>query len=602
MRYVRGGSHMSVNGWSSRGRSQLVECNQASEPLEKRAIQVVVSHIDKRGLRVQSQASVVQRGGEPNGVVVAVEPLAADAGASVMRKGGNAMDACIAASFAQGVVDPIACGIGGTLHSIFLDGATGRITAIDGGGRAPGAAHETLWEASGNWMTQFRVRGEGNRWGHSAATTPGFVRGAAMCLELCGSGRISWSEVIQPAIALATDGFEVYPYLYRQWMPNQYSNGFLGEGPRTLGFTEAGARIFLHTDGTVLRIGERLIQADYATTLDRIATQGPDEFYIGETGYAIARDFAKHDGLLTAGDLESYRSRVIDTLTGTFHDVSFATTGAPTLGPTFLAIMNILEGCDLASLEFNSPSYLDKVARAIHLPFRDRARYIGDPEFVRIPSHLTTKEYAAELRDEIDRSCSERVGEGDAVRYGSTLPGHTTHVTAVDFAGNAACITHSIGSGSGAVTPGLGFMHNNHMIMFDPRPGRPNSIAPYKRANGGGDPLLVFRNSELFLAIGSPAGGRKTTAITQILLNVLLYGASLQNAIAADRIHCEEEAMTITVEPNFPSDLALDLARRGFAIEVDSYTARVVGIQRDYRAKALLPGVDPRCAAGVAIG
>jgi len=535
------------------------------------------------------------------GMVAAVEPLAANAGGEILAGGGNAADAAVAAAFAQGVVNPIACGIAGGLHGIFYDASSDRVTIVDSGGCAPSAAHERLWESAGNWMTQFRVVGEANRWGYQASTVPGFVRGAGHIHQRFGSGRLPWADLLAPAIALAADGFEVSLFLYKEWMPNQYSNGFLGDGPKTLGYTEAGAKIFLGPDGQVPMVGQTLVQADYAATLGRIAEEGPDEFYAGRTGRLFVQDFQANGGLITEDDLRSFAPRVGEPLAGDFHGLAIFGESAPTLGPTFLEMMNVIEGWDLEALGWNSPLYLDKLARAMHVAFRDRASLIGDPDFVDVPvDRLVSKDYAAELRAEIDREVDGKsvspASEPTAARAGA--PAHTTHVTVVDRAGNAACITHSIGSGSGVVTRGLGFMNNNHMIMFDPRPGQPNSIAPGKRANNGGDPLLVFRDGELVLAIGSPAGGRKATAIAQIMANHFVFGMGIQEAVSAERIHSEDQPQTLILEPGFSGDLAMELAGRGYAVEIDAYTARVAAIERDSATGALRAGVDPRCNGG----
>ena len=532
------------------------------------------------------------------GVVVAVEALAASAGASILRRGGNAADAAVATAFAQGVVNPMACGVAGSLHGLFYEAGSGAVTAIDASGYAPLAAHERLWEPAGNWMTQYRVVGEGNRWGWQAATVPGFVRGAEECLRRFGSGRIGWAEVVEPAIGLAGDGFVVYPHLYKEWMPNQYSNGFLGDGPKTLGFTEAGARIFLR-DGQVPAIGDLLVQEDYARTLRRIAEQGADEFYLGETARTMVADFAANGGLLTMEDLRDFRPLVLPPLTSTYRGLRLACETAPTLGPAMLQMLSIVEGWDLAELGWNSPEYLDRLARAMHLAFKERNQCNGDPDVVDVPvERMISKQHAAEQRALIEAG---RDTERRRTASAASVPGHTTHVTVVDREGNAAAITHSIGSASGALTPGLGFLHNNHMIMFDPNPGRPNSVGPRKRPANGGDPLFVFDGDELVLAIGSPAGGRKATAIVQILLDVFDFGMPVQEAVSAVRIHSEDQPDTIIVEPSFPSELALQLATRGFAIEIDPYTARVAAVRRDPATGRLDPGADPRCDAGAAV-
>lgn len=526
-------------------------------------------------------------------MVAAVEPLAATAGGQILAQGGNAADAAVAAAFAQGVVNPIACGIGGGLHAIYYDATSGESTTIDAGGVAPKAAHDQLWEAAGNWMTQFRVVGEANRWGYQASTVPTFVRGAEAIYREFGSGRVTWREVLEPAIVLASDGFVVSPFLYKEWMPNQYSNGFLGDGPKTLGYTDAGREIFLTDRGEVPRIGATLVQTDYARTLERIANDGADEFYEGLTGRTLVKDFQANGGLLSHEDLSAAAARLEQPLTSTFRGLELHAESAPTLGPTFFEMMNVIEGWNLEELGWNTPEYLDKLARAMHVAFRDRAELIGDPEFIDVPvERLISKNYAAKLREQIDTGVELR-----ETASGSTLA-HTTHVSVIDKDGNAACITHSIGSGSGVVTSGLGFMNNNHMIMFDPRPGHPNSIGSWKRPNGGGDGLLVFRDGQLILAIGSPAGGRKATAIAQIMANVFVYGMGIQEAVAAERIHSEDVPLTLILEPGFTSDLALALAERGYAIEIDAYTARVAAVQRDPLNGGLTAGCDPRCNAG----
>jgi len=530
------------------------------------------------------------------GTVVAVEPLAATAGGGILARGGNAADAALAAAFVQGVVNPIACGVGGGLHAIFYEAASGKITTLDAGGCAPKAAHDRLWEPAGNWMTQFRVVGEANRWGYQASTVPGFVRGAGAIFDRFGSGQMKWGELVESAITFAANGFVVSPFLYKEWMPNQYSNGFLGDGPKTLGYTEEGKRIFLGPNGEVPAIGATLVQSDYAATLGRIAEQGPDEFYLGSTARALVDDFQAHAGLLTDDDLTSFKARFEEPLASTFNGLALYAETAPTLGPTFFEMMNVIEEWDLLELGWNTPRYLDKLARAMHVAFRDRAEVIGDPDFVPVPlERLMSKDYAADLRAGIDRQTAAEPAPGQVA---STARGHTTHVTAVDAAGNAACITHSIGSGSGVINPGLGFMNNNHMIMFDPRPGHPNSIASGKRPNGGGDGLLVFREGKLVLAIGSPAGGRKATAIAQILANVFVFGMKIQEAVSAERIHSEDQPQTLILEPGFTSELALALAARGYAIEIDAYTARVAAVSRDPSTGRLQPGCDPRCDAG----
>jgi gamma-glutamyltranspeptidase/glutathione hydrolase len=518
----------------------------------------------------------------------------------MLRAGGNATDSAVAAAFAQGVVDPIYCGIAGGFHGIFHDAERGVTQVISAGGRAPSAVKPDMWRATGQWGAMWMVEGNRNRLGYQASMVPGFVRGAHEAFVRFGSGKVDWHQILEPAIRFAMDGFDVYPYLYRLWMPRtDRIQNFLEseEGTTVLGFTDACREIYLHEDGTVFRIGERLVQTDYGRTLERLALNGPDEFYEGETAHLMAEDFQRNGGLITLADLSGYRADVREPLRSTFRDLELLTEPAPTVGPVTVEILNVLEGWDLKTLGWNSPTYLDRLARAMNAAFIDRLELLGDPDFVEVDQNrIVSKEYAAELRDAIERDTSPR---DVAVTVGH--PDETTHVSVMDAAGNAAAITHSLGMSSGVVHPGLGFQQNCHMVMFDPVPGRRNSIAPGKRPITGGGPVLFMRDGSPYLVIGSPAGSRKVTAIVQALLNIEDFGMDLQTAVAAQRIHVENEPMTVIVEPHFDPQTLLGLARLGHRIEFEWYTARLVGVVRDPTLGTLAGGSDPRGDRGLAV-
>lgn len=534
------------------------------------------------------------------GVISCVESLATEPGAAMLRAGGNATDAALATAFAQGVVDPIYCGIAGGFHGLFYDARRGVSEVISAGGRAPRAARADMWKPTGQWGAMWTVEGNRNRLGYQASMIPGFIRGAHEAFRRFGSGRVSWRQLIEPAIALARDGFEVYPYLYRLWMPrSERMLSFLEseDGPTVLSQTPACAAIYLHPDGSVYEVGERLVQADYGRTLERIAENGPREFYEGETAQRMADDFQAHGGLIDLEDLRTYQADVGDPLQARFRDLQLLTEPAPTVGPVTIEILNILEGWDLRSLGWNTAPYLDRLARAMHLAFRDRLTLLGDPDFVDVPlDRMVSKDYAATLRTEIERGT-----ELEPVVLAAPVPSETTHVSAMDGAGNAAAITHSLGMSSGVVTEGLGFQQNCHMVMFDPVPGRRNSIAPGKRPITGGGPVLFLRDGQPFLLIGSPAGARKVTAQIQALLNVLDFGMSIQDAVSVDRIHAEDQPMTVIVEPHFPPDPLLGLARLGHHIRFEWYTARLAAVFRDPATGKLAGGTDPRGDRGLAI-
>jgi gamma-glutamyltranspeptidase/glutathione hydrolase len=534
------------------------------------------------------------------GVVTSVEPYADEAGAEMLRRGGNAADAAIATAFAQGVVDPIYCGIGGGFHGLFRDALGGEVAVVNAGGRAPAAARADMWNVTGRWGAIWTVEGALNRFGYQASMIPGFVAGAWAAYQRFGSGNVTWKDLIAPSIALAADGFKVYPYLYRLWMPaTDRMRNFLesDDGPTVLSQNEECARIYLKEDGSVYRIGETLVQTDYARTLERIAANGAEEFYKGETADLMAADFASNGGLISQEDLAGYQAEVIKPLRTEFRGMEVFTEPPPTVGPVTAQILNIIDGVDLAVLGWNSPEYLAWLAQAMHIGFRDRMSLLGDPDFVDVPlDRLLSSEYAAEVRESIERGLDKSGSHAS-----DPLPlAETTHASAMDAFGNAAAITHSLGMSSGVVTPGLGFQHNCHMIMFDPTPGNRNSIAPGKRPITGGGPVLFQRNSQPWLLIGSPAGARKVTALTQATLNMLDFGMGPQEAVSVDRIHVEDEPGVVIVEPHFDPDTLMGLADLGFDVRFEWYTARLGAVERTETGK-LRGGTDPRGGRGLKV-
>jgi gamma-glutamyltranspeptidase / glutathione hydrolase len=534
------------------------------------------------------------------GVVASVESHGANAGAEILSLGGNAADAAIAAAFAQGVSDPLRCGIGGGGGGLFYDASSKSIDSTFSVGRAPQKAHDRMFKPVGHWGTLFRVEAAKNQLGYEASIIPGFVRGMEQMFNAHGSGRVSWRQLIEPSIRLAYEGFEVYPFLAMMWDPPAAgSNDFIGVGRQTVMHTAESKRLFTREDGSFLQIGDILVQEDYGRTLERIAEQGADEFYEGETARLIAKDFEQNGGYLSLSDLQNYRPDVEETLESTYRHLRLVTEDAPSVGPTFLETVHVLEGWDLSSLGFNSAEYIDRLARALTHAFIDRAEHIGDPESVEVPmDRLLSREYANQIRESIDQAIADG-SDRSAVIAALSGPSETTHVTVIDGDSNAAAITHSVGSASGVITPGLGFFHNNHMIQFDARPGKPNSIAGGKRPNAGGAPVFGFDGDELVLAMGSPAGGRKVSAMAQVLANIVDFGMPVDAAVARERIHAEDIPMELSVEPSFDPRVTVELARRGHSIVVESYGARVQAVTRDPSTNDLAGGSDPRGDRGL---
>lgn len=531
------------------------------------------------------------------GVVTCPEKYAAEAGLEIFKQGGNAMDAAVATAIAQAVTNPMLVGIGGgaTLNA-FNATRGGRHECITSGGAAGAKAMPGCYEYVGKSgkVTGYRVKNDENLVGHKAAMVPGFFRGMYTGFLRHGSGRVTWSDVIQPAIRFARDGFEVDAYVYQFWKPG----GIRGDMDvaAKLNATPACARIYLK-DGRVYQPSEVLVQADQARVLERVAEEGAEVFYTGDIGRAMAADFAEHGGLVTADDLATYLPLLHDPVRTTYRGYEITADPPPACGVLVIEMLNTLEMYDVAALGWNTPEYLDVLSRIMYLVFHDRARFMGDPRFVDVPvERLVSKAYAAELAGMIER------GEDLQLDPYATMPdGGTTHVSVMDDEGNAVAITHSLGNGSGAVTPGLGFMHNNHMMMFDPRPGYRNSIAPRKMPVKGGSPTLVLKDGRPILAVGSPAGARKATGIVQTIVNVIDFGMDVQQAVSVKRIHAEDVPGQLIVEPDFPEETRAGLEKLGRTVVHSPYTARMAAVHRDPTTGRIEGGSDPRAGGGKAV-
>lgn len=527
----------------------------------------------------------------PRGMVACPEPPAAEAGAGALQRGGNAADAAVATAFAQTVVNPMLSSLGGCGQFLVYDAGRERAEVVKAppvsGSRATPGVYTPLDGSviPGIVGGSRKVEGDRNVRGHAASTIPTLVRGLEVVHRRFG--RLPWADVLAPAIRLARDGFEVYPYIYRFWDPERIRPDGVRIADKLAANPEA-RQIFLR-DGRVWQVGERLVQADLARTLECIATEGGRVFYDGDIAEAIGRDFEAHGGLVTTEDVRWAAPAVEAPVAGQYRNLEILTDSPPSLGVVLLEILGILDGIDLKALGWNTPPYLDLVARAMQFAFADAAAALAaDPTGA--AARLLDTAHVAAVR--------ARVIAGEASRPAPPLPSTgTTHLAVVDADRNAVSAVHSSGSGSGVVTPGLGFVHNDHMIMFDPRPGRPDSIAPRKVPVHGGGPVIVTRGGRPWMSIGSPAGALKTTAIAQVLLGVVEFGLPLQAAVSAPRIHTQHEAGVVMLEPSFPSGLRRALERAGHGIVISDYTARISAIL--VTDGGLTGGADPRGGGGL---
>ena len=530
------------------------------------------------------------------GLVVAPEPLAAEAGARALRQGGNAADAAVAAAFAQCVVNPLLCGIGGTAAGLIRRGPDGPVRVIDAAVTTGSVPVPEAWVSGyvgrSETIGRYIIRGEGNQIGYGSVMVPGFVRGAHHLCARYGSGRVSWRELIEPAIRLAGDGFIVYPYIARFWADTEDRPGYPSLAKK-LAATPDCTHIYLKEHGRSYHEGDRLVQSDLAGTLRRIADDGPDEFYQGETGRRIAEDFAAHGGLFTADDLRSYRPLEYAPVEGRYRGYRVVSVPPPASGAQLVEMLQVAEAMGLADLAHNGPEYVDFMARLMTATFFEHASLKLDPPYTMslgVISQATdpvhARRLAAVLRDRRPDGPQPMVRD----------PG-TTHVTVVDAEGTVVSLTHSVGSlaASGVVTPWTGILFNNFIGHFDPRPGRPDSITEGKRG-GGGCPAVVFDGDRPFIAIGAPGGSRLITAVFQSLLNVIDRGMTMAEAVAALRFHSEEPHL-LFVEPAFPETIVEALRGRGYRVERSTYMSRVQAVLVD-RAGILHAGPDPRGGAG----
>lgn len=468
-------------------------------------------------------------------MIVAPQPLAVEEGAKVLMAGGNAFDAAVTGAFVQMIVDPQMCGIGGyALLTAHVAGAP-RPTAMD----APALAGAKT--SPGMWVDRFigpNPDGWGyflednvNDIGYSSICTPGTVRALATILSHWGT--ISWRDAIEPAARIAEDGFTVLDRSARRWQQAAAYPQAVSSRDRLQRNPEAN-RIYLKEEGVPYTMGETLSNPDYARTLRHLAEQGPDDFYTGKLASRINADLSANNAFVTSQDLADYRLRDTQPTLGSYRGHQIASSMAPHGGPTLIAILNILEGYDLAALGHNSPDYIYLVSMAMKAAFADRNLHMADPQFVDVPvAWMISADRAAYWRARIDAGApiSPDAAPGDSP--------HTTHLTAVDGDGNCVALTHSLGDSSGVITPGLGFIYNNSMINFNPLPGHPNSIAPGKSRTTGMAPTIVYADDKPRLVLGSPGASRIITSNVQVILNVLDFGMGIQEAVYAPRFDCQ---------------------------------------------------------------
>ncbi len=523
-------------------------------------------------------------------MVVSASSIASEVGRNVLANGGNAVDAAIATGFALAVTYPTAGNIGGG-GFIVVRFPDGRATAIDFREAAPEAARADMFlDSSGKYS--YKIHHES----YKSVGVPGTVAGFALAHSKYG--KLSWNRVVDPAVKLASEGFAVPPGLAQSLssMVRDFKNN-----PASLAeYTK---------NGTPYAAGEHIVLADLGRTLARIRDQGRAGFYTGETARLIADEMRRNDGLITTEDLAHYAAKERTPVRDTYRGYEIISMPPPSSGGVALVeMLNILEGYDLRSLGHNSAPYVHYVAEAMRRAFVDRARFLGDPDFVIGPApfdRLISKSYATELRRTIEQNHAS-VSSPTQVARGFESS-ETTHFSVVDADGMAVSVTYTLeyGYGLAAVVPGAGFLLNNEMGDFNAQPGvtdstgligtPPNIARPGKRMLSSMTPTIIVRDGHLVGVVGSPGGRTIINTVLQVILNQIDFDMGIERSVAATRFHHQWLPDVLSVEDKgLMPDVVTALEAMGYRVQMRGEQGTAHSIWRDPRTGEWNGAADPR--------
>ena len=533
-----------------------------------------------------------------HGMVVAQEKIGARTGAEILRQGGNAVDAAVATGFALAVSYPRAGNIGGGGFMIIHSAERNEDVAIDYRETAPAATTRDIFLGADGKPDIAKSRDSALSIG-----VPGTVAGLALALEKYGSGRFTLADLLKPAIELARDGFVI---------ADDMADTLPGIA-RRLARWPASARIFSRADGSSLREGDTLVQADLAATLSAIAAQGPRGFYEGPVAEKLAAGVREAGGIMTADDLKSYRPVVRAPVRGSYRGYEIVSMPPPSSGGVvLLETLNILEGFPMPDMKQGSAPSLHVMIEAMKRAYADRARYLGDPDFISAPvATLMSKEYAARQRASID--LDRATPWTDALA--ATPPresSNTTHFSVVDSRGNAVSNTYTLNFpyGVGLVADGTGVLLNNELDDFTAAPGASNAFGlvgfeanlpgPGKRPLSSMSPTIVLKDGKPVLVTGSPGGSRIISTVLQVIVNVLDYRMDIAAAVAAPRLHHQWLPDVVRIERGFADDALAALRAKGHEViePLGQTSANSIAVT----PHGLLGAPDPRTRGAEAAG
>jgi len=523
-----------------------------------------------------------------HGAVASVQPLATDAGVNAMQHGGNAVDAAIATAITLGVVDGHNSGLGGGCF-ILIRAADGTVTAIDGRETAPALATRDMFLKDG------KVDDEASKTGPLASATPGAL--AAYELALKKHGKLKLADLLLPAADIADNGFAIDEVYARK----------LAATAAKLKRFEEGRKIFFKEDGTPLKKGDILKQSDLARSLRAIVERGTDWFYRG--GYADAVDawMQANGGLLRKEDFAKYAPALRDPLRTTYRGHEIIGMPPVSSGGVHVAqILNMLETFDLAAMPEADRRHV--MAEAMKLAFADRAYWLGDPDFAKVPRGLIDRDYARELAARIRLDHAAVVsGHGAPPRWeGDVFGKHTTHLSAADAAGNWVALTQTINTafGSKVIVPGTGILLNDQMDDFAVAPGVPNAfklvgaeanaVAPGKRPLSSMSPTIVLKDGRPILSLGAAGGPTIITQTLQAIVNMIDFKMDVDTALRQPRIHHQWSPDEMKVEKDVGEAVLSELEKRGHKLDRATSFGACQAVRWDETTKSFHPAHDPR--------
>lgn len=534
-----------------------------------------------------------------HGMVVGQEKRAVRVGRDVLEKGGNAVDAAVAVAFALAVTLPKAGNLGGGGFMLVYLADRNKTIAIDYRETAPKATTPDIFLDEAGEADPKKSRDSG-----LAVGVPGTVAGLTLALAHFGSGKFTLAELIEPAIDLARDGIPVEDDLVDSL---RLAQPRLARWPST-------ARIFLKPDGSAPGAGDRLVQADLATTLETIAREGPRAFYRGPIADEIVEAVRMAGGAMRRGDIQDYGPVIRNPVFGSYRGYEIASMPPPSSGGVHLVeMLNILEGFPLHDLGSGSHAALHVMIEAMKLAYADRAAFLGDPDSVDVPvDQLLSKSYAAALRAGIDLRHARSARE---IRTEVALPDegvNTTHVSIADDHGNVVANTTTLNFnyGLGLVAGSTGILLNNTLDDFAAKPGAPNAFgllggaanapASGKRPLSSMTPTIVFKDGRPVLVTGAPGGSRIISSVLQVIVNTIDFGKSIAEAVTLPRVHHQWMPDEVTVERTLPAETIRALAARGHKVRVGptAGAANSIAITRD----GFVGAADTRARGAAAAG